>query len=193
VTGGHGREVGVEASPGVLPTPTRRRGRKPIPSPPTDELRRLYVDERLSLEELGVRYSVSAGTVKQWLHQAKIGRRWPAWQTTAQAEHLRALYVDQQLSTTEIAARERVTPSMVWYALVYHQIPRRPASRRRKARPPVAELRRLYLAERRSIRQLAARYDVSYATVRGWLDEAGIPLRPKGGYWRWHSGRSQPR
>ncbi len=177
MTGGHGREVGVEASPGVLPTPTRRRGRKPIPSPPTDELRRLYVDERLSLEELGVRYSVSAGTVKQWLHQAKIGRRWPAWQTTAQAEHLRALYVDQQLSTTEIAARERVTPSMVWYALVYHQIPRR----------------RLYLAERRSIRQLAARYDVSYATVRGWLDEAGIPLRPKGGYWRWHSGRSQPR
>jgi hypothetical protein len=51
-------------------------------------------------------------------------------------------------------------------------------------------LRRLYLQQRWSIRQLATRYRVSYATMQQRLVTAGIPLRQPGGYARWH--RHQP-
>jgi hypothetical protein len=90
----------------------------------------------------------------------------------------------------QIAARQQVSEGAVWQALTYHQIPRRPAHRQPKPTPDAATLRRLYLQERWSIRQLASRSRVSYATMQQRLTMAGIPLRQPGGHGRWH--RHQP-
>src|SRR6266487_167132 len=114
----------------------RRRGPKPIPRPPADELRRLYVTERHSLDVIGFRYSVSARTVRAWLRAAGIGRARLSWQMTIPAARLHALYVTQGLTIEQIAAQERVGPMAVWRALVAFDIPRRPHGRRSPRRRP---------------------------------------------------------
>ncbi len=162
----------------------RRRGPKPIPRPPADELRRLYVTERHSLDVIGFHYSVSARTVRAWLRAAGIGRARLSWQMTIPAARLHALYVTQGLTIEQIAAQERVGPMAVWRALVAFDIPRRPHGRPVAPPAPALELRRLYLEEGRPIRQLAAHYKVSYTTMRQRLAAAGVPLRPPGNRWR---------
>src|SRR6266536_847288 len=122
----------------------RRRGPKPIPRPPADELRRLYVTERHSLDVIGFHYSVSARTVRAWLRAAGIGRARLSWQMTIPAARLHALYVTQGLTIEQIAAQERVGPMAVWRALVAFDIPRRPHGRPVAPPAPALELRRLY-------------------------------------------------
>jgi transposase len=160
----------------------KRRGLKPIPRPPAAELRRLYVTERHSLDTIGFHYGVSKWTVNGWLRKARIGRRQSGWAKMIPAERLHALYVTEGLTIEQIARRERADPNTVWLALKYHHIPRRPQGRQVSPPPHTAELRRLYLVEQRSIRQLAGKFSVSYATMRNWLSAAGIPLRPRGGH-----------
>lgn len=46
-------------------------------------------------------------------------------------------------------------------------------------RPSAAELRRLYVTEDRSMPELTARFRVGTPRLRGWLVEAGIPIRSK--------------
>jgi hypothetical protein len=164
----------------------RRRGPKPIPRPPAAELRRLYVTQRHSLDDMGLHYGVSEATVRAWLHAAGIRRTRPTWRTTIPPARLHALYVTQGLTIAQIAAQERVGPMTVWHALIDHDIPRRPHGRPVPPPPPALELRRLYLEEGRPIRQLAAHYKVSYTTMRQRLQAAGIPLRPPGDPWHCH-------
>ena len=64
-----------------MPQPTRRRGASPIPPPPPAELRRHYVTERRSLDDLAACYHVSAWTVKRWLRNAGIHRQPAMWAT----------------------------------------------------------------------------------------------------------------
>jgi hypothetical protein len=158
----------------------RRRGPEPIPHPPASELRRLYVTERHSLDTIGFHYGVSAWTVRVWLRAARIRRKPPSRGTMIPAARLHALYVTEGLTIEQIAGWERTQPNAVWLALKYHQIPLRPTGRRVGPPPCIVELRRLYLVERRSIRELAAHFGVSYATMRKWLTAADIPLRPRG-------------
>jgi transposase len=194
------RPVGFQPVLGADGRPrTRHRRPKRVPRPPADELRRLYVDQDLPVDDLADRYGVTSQTLRNWLRAAHIRRARRArqsWSTSVSAEHLRGLYVEQGLTLAEIGEREHVSPGMVWYAMRRHQIPRRrPFSpgantpRRRHRPPPTQELRRLYLEEHRSIRQLAAHYDVSYCAAHKWLANAEIPRRPPGGYARWHGRR----
>src|SRR6266511_884908 len=139
--------------------PTRR----PTQPPLIDQLRILYLDQQLTDDDIAAHYGVSTRTVTAWLRNAGIHRPRPSsWVASVPAQHLRELYLDQR----QIAAHQRVTETTVWRALKYHQIPRRPAGRQVSPPPQAAELRRLYLQERWSIRQLAARYRVSYPTMR---------------------------
>ncbi len=152
-----------------------------IPRPPADDLRRLYIDERLSFAGLAARYHVSEGTVRVWLRETGTSRRVPGWARRVGAGHLRALYEGERLTIAEIAARERVSANTVWRALEHHRIPRRPWGRTLAGEPPaVSELRRRYLEDGWPIRQLAAHAGISYATTRGRLLAAGVPLRPPG-------------
>src|SRR5262245_37335953 len=155
----------------------RRRGRKPIPSPPTDELQRLYVDKRLSCKQLGAHYGVSAPTALRWLRAAGIQRE-PSWATTVSAEQLRELYLAQGLTPAAIAARERVSAAAVCKALRSHQIRRAATGPAPIPPPPAAELRRLYVTQRHSRDTIGFHYGVSEATVRAWLRAAGIGRTP---------------
>ena len=95
---------------------------------------------------------------------------------------LRRLYEQQQLVPAEIAERLGVSGRTVRAWLRRLGIPLRPQPERRgRPLPPTAaELRRRYVADGLTIAQLAARYGVGTSTVRGWLQNAGIPRRLPG-------------
>jgi transposase len=95
---------------------------------------------------------------------------------------LRRLYEQQQRTPAEIAERFGVSGRTVRRWLRRLGIPLRPPPERRgRPLPPTAaELRRRYVADGLTIAQLAARYGVAASTVRGWLQNAGIPRRRPG-------------
>jgi hypothetical protein len=47
-------------------------GAPAVPSPPVDELRRLYEEEQMSLVEIGEQFGTSAGPVARWMDEAGI-------------------------------------------------------------------------------------------------------------------------
>jgi predicted DNA-binding protein YlxM (UPF0122 family) len=97
--------------------------------------------------------------------------------------YLRYLYLDQELSIRAIAARERVPLRTVYDALIHYRIPRRLAGFHsasiQPADTPLDEttLRRLYLSEERTIRDIAALYQVSTRKVYDALRRYRIPRR----------------
>jgi predicted DNA-binding protein YlxM (UPF0122 family) len=99
---------------------------------------------------------------------------------------LRQLYITERRSIRDIAALERVSTRMIYDALIHYHIPRRPAGFRPKNPQPAqsplneATLRRLYLQEQRSIRDIAALQQVSTRTVYDALSHYSIPRRPAG-------------
>ena len=99
---------------------------------------------------------------------------------------LRQLYLDDQLSIRAIAELKQAPTRTIYDALIQYRIPRRPARfRSSRAEPVVAPfdeacLRRLYLAEERSIRDIAALYQVSTRMVYDALSHYRIPRRTSG-------------
>lgn len=96
---------------------------KPRLSLSDDELRRLYVDERLTMQEIGDRYGVTRQRVQQRLGEmgvAGILRHDSIDETT-----LRTLYQNHRLSIPEIAAKLKTSSNQVQRELTRHGI-RRP-------------------------------------------------------------------
>jgi Homeodomain-like domain len=53
--------------------------RRAVPAPPDDALKRLYVSERKTLQQIGAEFGVTAMTVSRWLRGAGIAAR-PKWE-----------------------------------------------------------------------------------------------------------------
>ena len=101
-------------------------------------------------------------------------------------EHrLHQLYIAEQRSIRDIAAIERVPTCTVYDALIRYNIPRRSAGFHKRIQPPhtsfnEATLRRLYLDEERSIRNIATLCQVSTRMVYDALSRYRIPRRTTG-------------
>jgi predicted DNA-binding protein YlxM (UPF0122 family) len=99
---------------------------------------------------------------------------------------LKQLYIVEQRSIREIAAVEQVPTRTVYDALMHYRIPRRPAGFQNKHPQPTpmpfneTALRRLYLDEERSIRDIAALCEVSTRVVYDALSRCYIPRRATG-------------
>lgn len=99
---------------------------------------------------------------------------------------LRHLYLEEQRSIRAIAELEHVPTRTVYDALIRYRIPRRPSGFHHKRLLPTsapfdeATLRRLYLEEERSIRDIAALYQVSTRMVYDALSRHRIPRRTVG-------------
>ena len=99
---------------------------------------------------------------------------------------LRRLYLEEQRSIREIAQLEHVPTRSVYDALVHYRIPRRASGFRSPRAQPAsapldeATLQRLYLDEERSIRNIAALYQVSTRMVYDTLSRYRIPRRTTG-------------
>jgi transposase len=99
---------------------------------------------------------------------------------------LRRLYVDEQRSIREISQLVHTSTRSVYDALIQYRIPRRTSGFRSLHVQPVntvldeATLRRLYLDEERSIRNIAALYQVSTRMVYDAMGRYRIPRRTTG-------------
>ena len=99
---------------------------------------------------------------------------------------LRQLYLDEQQSIRAIAALEGVPTRSIYDALIHYRIPRRQAGFRSsslQSADPLfheATLRRLYLEEQRSIRDIAALHHVSTRIVYDAMSRYRIPRRTAG-------------
>ena len=101
---------------------------------------------------------------------------------------LRRLYIDEHRSIRNIAALLQVAPRTVHTALIRGRIARRQrweqhaTTTERAARGQLDEatLRRLYVIEKLSIREIAERFDTCTATVHHALVAWNIPRRKRG-------------
>jgi transposase len=148
-----------------------------IERPDSDRLRHLYVDERRTVAEVADVLGVARGTAHNWLRAANIELR-PSpskRRNDISDDQVRELYVTKQLSAPDIARRLGRGTSTVYHDQL--GIPRRHDGHG-TARPDRSELHQLYIDEGLSLRQIAARYDVTPPAVAGWLRHSDIPVRP---------------
>jgi predicted DNA-binding protein YlxM (UPF0122 family) len=85
-------------------------------------------------------------------------------------------YVDDHLSVAEIARRLSRSDHWVRTVLIRAEI-----SFRRRSLPEITELARLYIENKLSTREIAARFGVSQAKVWRALRDGGVPRRARGG------------
>lgn len=140
---------------------------------------RLYVEERLTLKEVGARLGVSLSTAWDILQKAGVSRRrkgprWGKW--TRRHEEIARAYVEEGLTLEEVGRRFGLSPSTVFYVLQKAGV----GGRRRRGRDLTQrnqDIARLYLEERLTLGEIGERFDVSQKWVRRILKRLGVSLR----------------
>ena len=142
-------------------------------------LRRMYVDEGLTIRQIARALHTSTKTVLAALDQYGIERRSRGPRRRLEQATLRRMYVDERQTIREISMVLGVAPGTVCEALERYGIERRKAAPRRD-RPPLSpeehrELRKY--VEALGIRRAARHYKTSrlkiYARL-GWLPPPGL-------------------
>lgn len=163
--------------------------------PDPTELRKLYIDDRMTTRQLGEHYGVSHMSIKRWLREFGIPRRSAdrglrnRGIEAPTAAELNDLVHVQHLSYADIGERYGVDQSAVPHWLKRHGIPRPTVwqTRRRGAtatKPTAAEIRERYGCGE-SLSYIGADHGISARTVRDLCREYGIEVRPDG----WQGGR----
>ena len=150
--------------------------------PDVETLRRLYVDEGLSVAAIAGRLGVAAQTVHNWLVAGGVPRRPSPARFRADIDdgEIIRLYTHEGHTAAEIAEQLGCSASLVYGRLARRGVDRRSQAPRRRPGPTAQELGHLYRDCGLSLRELAGRYGVSTRAVRGWLVAAGIDRRPGG-------------
>ena len=174
------------AARGWRPASVPPRRRPTLPPLDVDTIRRLYVDEKHTLVEVGEMLGCNERRVRDAMDRAGISRR-PRKarpRSLLTAETLTALYLDQGMSQAEIADKLGCTASGVHAALIRHGIQRRmwggpPASFDLDAQA----LRELFVFQRLGDAEIAERYGVREWHVRDRRQRLGVnrfanPPRP---------------
>jgi transposase len=149
-------------------------------SPDVETLRRLYVDEGLSLAAMAGRLGVAAQTVHNWLVAGGVPRRpSPArFRSDIDDGEIIRLYTHEGHTAAEIAEQLGCSASLVYARLARRGVDRRPQAPRRRPGPTGRELDHLYRDCGLTLRELAGHYGVTPRAVRGWLVAVDIDRRP---------------
>ena len=153
-----------------------KRARKPSEKPvaPTDELRRLYFDERLSLSQTAARVGMTSQGVGARLHKAGFVLR-EVKRAKAPTVELARLYFEEGLTLTQVAERLGMTEPSVGERLRRSGYKMRPG--RRQPQITTGELAQLYFDEGLSLAQVSVRVGLTPAGVSTRLRHAGYRLR----------------
>jgi len=163
-----------------------------------ERLRALYVEQRLTVREVGAELGMSHNRVIRELALAGIPRRSRHERrprdrrAEVTREALAELYVRRGLSVRELTTQLGVSEEYVRKRLRECGF----AKRRGTFRPKLGRSRgeiisdaaHLYVEVGMSLRDVAAELNVSSTLVREMLHEAGVTVRPPG---RWGSGKSR--
>jgi transposase-like protein len=153
--------------------------------PPKDELRRLYLDEKVSVRRLCVRYGVAKDTVRRWLvvyeiplrsqqqaSKVRISRKAPPLDKAL----LERMYVRQGRTMTEIARALKVGTLRVKRSLEHHEIPIQKTGGRRFTYLPPHVLKAMARSQL-PLTQMARTLGVGEKRIREELDKLNVDRR----------------
>lgn len=158
-----------------------------VPPPPitAEQLHQLYVQGGLRIDETAAALATTQTRVRAALHRHQIPIRSERRQLPPldlDQQELTDLYVHQRLDDEQIGALHGVPPWRVRQRireLGVHRPPVDPPRPWRPSAPPVDELRVLYTEQGHTLAQIGRRFHTSAPTVREWLDQASIPVKPR--------------
>ena len=146
--------------------------------PNAKTLSALYLDQKLTMAQIGSRYGVTAQSIHYHLARLGIG----AASRGLDRGVLQSLYVDSRLSTPQIAAKLGVTSSKVKRNLVRYGIhrPRRLIAHLVSLHSH-SDIERLYRLQGMNLTQAAAKLGITRRMFRRLLTHYGITHRHRGG------------
>jgi len=151
-----------------------------------DELKRLYVDEGLSIQQVVDRTGVKRQTVSRRLRAAGVALRPSGGEANRfdlDIDELKRLHIDEQLTLAQIGKRLGIQGATVAAHLRRAGVEVRPTKHtggRPRATVDVAEAVRLYVDEQLPVAKVAEQVGVHPGVVRARLIEAGVTIRKAG-------------
>lgn len=143
------------------------------------DLTRLFVLERRSLMSISNSYNTSTRKLKKLLKCYNISRT-PNVVRDAflnlDKDLLLQHYVAENKTATEVAKILKVSLYVVRHALQHHGIPIKPVPSKNKTLD-VEEIKKQYLEEQATISELAAKYQMSFATMARFLKKHNMSKR----------------
>jgi DNA-directed RNA polymerase specialized sigma subunit len=151
-----------------------------------EEIVRLYVEDGLTVKDVGALFGLTYVRVIQVLEAAGVDRRsrgwrsgWPWRDSEQRTKEIIAAYVEEELSLEEVGARFGLSPTCVRHVLIKASVARtscgrRPAWRSKALARRNQEIIRLCLEEALKRKEVAARFDLRPETVSRILAKANL-------------------
>ncbi len=153
-------------------------------------VRKLYWDEKKSLPEIASIFKVHHETIRRFMQKHEISLRsrldgvlLVRKKLKASKDELYELYWKREMKLEDIGKLFSVTGQTIWRALRKHGIPRRTYSQARAVqirKISTEELKRLYLEEKKSLRELGKYVKVRPKAIKKMLIESNVRLREPG-------------
>jgi len=165
--------------------------------PSDDQLRKWYIDERKSGQEIAEIVGVTAGVIHKWLRNVGVEIRKDYYDMHGYTferpsdDQLYRWYHQEKKSTIEISKLIGVNPTSIASWLREANIPLRDQSESKFVaynkeieKPTDEQLKGLYIEERKSTHEISEIIGVNPSTINEWLRKAGVPLRS--GYYEYN-------
>lgn len=144
--------------------------------PPIEVLKDLYSVQRLTLEQIGERYGVTAQRVQQVFAKANIPRN-PRPRARVDREALESLYKLEKLPLEEIAAKLGMSTSAVGVALGRYGLKRRGIADRFPEPLTKKQIEAIYVKQGKTQKEAAAELGMSVEPFLALLRKFGIMHR----------------
>jgi len=156
-------------------------------NPNRKDIKKLYVNEGLSVAKIAEIHGISSSTIRRRLIEKGVRIRSREATRRPLGEELRRLYIDQGLAAYKISEIYDVANTTVarWLkkeGMKIRNNSEAQLSKRGATRPSDEELSRLYIDEGMNTTEIAKKYSITQTTVPRWLREAGIKIRSRHSY-----------
>src|SRR3989338_8813729 len=150
---------------------------KGFTKPNKQELKRMYVKERMSSIKIAEKLGVGNATVRDWLKENEIKTRdrsearLPEGVTKPTKEELERMYIDEGMSIGKMEKKLGVSKTGVFRWLKEYDIERIRAKRLSEGftKPTKEELEKMYIDERMSTHKIGEKLRVNHKSVNRWL------------------------
>ncbi len=144
-----------------------------------EEIKLLYVNDKLSICEIARRFACCTKTISQRLHDYNIAIR--KEKVEIKKEDLEELYVRKRMTIYQIGEKFNVNGVTILNRLKYYNIPRRSKTElnteKYRIKIPVEKAKNLYVDKKLPISEIKKLFNCHHETLRKRLLRSGISIR----------------